>query len=322
MADIQAVGKNKRNKEQGYDFRAIDDFYDALQPALVKNKVVIYPTILEHTRETKPTKSGGILMTTLTKVRFRIATEDGSYIEADALGEGADSGDKSANKAAAGALKYLFMQVFCVRVSGGGDDSEHQHHEYAAPKPAEPPADPFKSKFLKRLREMGLYASALAMFRHFNSVGPNEQLEELPEAFCPKTKADFDSMLIDIRNFAVNPPKGTTPTNEPPHISKRELADVDNMPPAEDLMDAEGNRLIRGWILSSQIKPTRKAGCTRYEIVIGQDMNGSQGLMLSTLEKTLFDIALTLAGKRVEAAYLLAGKYCNLVSIKESHEIR
>ena len=139
MGEIACVGKNGRNKEQGYSFRSIDDFYDAVQPAMVKHKVFITPTILVHERETRTTKSGSTLMTTLTKVRFKLWTEDGSFVEADALGEGADSGDKSANKSAACAIKYLFMQVFAVRVHGENYDTENETHNYTAPPRALPP---------------------------------------------------------------------------------------------------------------------------------------------------------------------------------------
>jgi hypothetical protein len=138
IAEVEAVGKDHRNQSQGYSFRAIDDFYDALQPVLAKNKVFITPTILEHKREERTTKNGGVMMTTLAHVRFRVWTEDGSFIEADALGEGSDSGDKSANKSAAQALKYLFMQVFCVRVKGESIDPE-QHSPAYEPKRAPTP---------------------------------------------------------------------------------------------------------------------------------------------------------------------------------------
>lgn len=148
IADVGSVGKDHKNQQQNYSFRSIDDFYDAMQPVLAKHRLFIAPTILEHTREERTTKSGGALMTTITKVRYKIFAEDGSFIEADALGEGADSGDKSANKAAAGAIKYLFMQVFAVRVNGENLDSERESHDYTpkatktppVPKPAPKPA--------------------------------------------------------------------------------------------------------------------------------------------------------------------------------------
>lgn len=144
MAEIQAVGKDHRNPQQGYQFRSIDDFYDRCQPVLARYKVFITPTILETKREERPTKSGGVMMTTLTHVRYRVWTEDGSYIEADALGEGADSGDKSANKAASMAMKYLLQQVFCVRVAGTRLDTENDSPEYvkAVPRPAAQPPPP------------------------------------------------------------------------------------------------------------------------------------------------------------------------------------
>lgn len=144
LNDVDAVGKNHRNQQQNYAFRSIDDFYDAMQPVLAKHRIFVAPTILEHSREERQTKSGSVLMTTLTKVRYRIYAEDGSFIEADALGEGADSGDKSANKAAATAMKYLFMQVFAVRVNGESHDSEREHHSYApsATQPVKTPPRP------------------------------------------------------------------------------------------------------------------------------------------------------------------------------------
>lgn len=139
LAEVGAVGKDHKNAQQGYSFRGIDDFYDAFQPVLARNKVFIAPTILEHTREERTTKNGGTLMSTITKVRFKIYTEDGSFIEADALGEGSDSGDKSANKAAAQAMKYLFMQVFSVRVRGESLDTERESPAYAPRQPQSTP---------------------------------------------------------------------------------------------------------------------------------------------------------------------------------------
>lgn len=136
MAEVSAVGKTGRNTGQSYDFRKIDDAYDAFQPVLSRNKVFIAPTIMEHTREQRTTSKGGFVMTTLTKVRYKIFTEDGSFIEADALGEGADSGDKSANKASSCALKDLMLKVFCVRVKGNEQDSEMDSHEYQPQRPS------------------------------------------------------------------------------------------------------------------------------------------------------------------------------------------
>ena len=51
MNDIGAVGKNDRNKQQNFMYRGIDAVMNALQPALIKNKVFIVPKVLEEQRE-------------------------------------------------------------------------------------------------------------------------------------------------------------------------------------------------------------------------------------------------------------------------------
>ena len=49
--DMSEVGisKDKRNQQQGFQFRGIDDVYNALSPALVKHGLVILPRIIERT---------------------------------------------------------------------------------------------------------------------------------------------------------------------------------------------------------------------------------------------------------------------------------
>ena len=51
MADIKAIEKNQVNSHQRYRFRGIDDVYNALNPALVKNKVFIAPIYRDIKRE-------------------------------------------------------------------------------------------------------------------------------------------------------------------------------------------------------------------------------------------------------------------------------
>ena len=48
IADCGIVGKDKVNKQQGFKYRSVDDVFNALHPALAKNKVVIIPTVVER----------------------------------------------------------------------------------------------------------------------------------------------------------------------------------------------------------------------------------------------------------------------------------
>lgn len=114
MEEVPAIGKDKVNKQQGFKFRGIDDVMNALQPLLAKYKVFIAPEILEQIREERTTKTGGNLIYSICKIKYKFYAEDGSSIEAVTIGEGMDSGDKATNKAMAIAMKYALFQVFCI----------------------------------------------------------------------------------------------------------------------------------------------------------------------------------------------------------------
>lgn len=114
MQDIGAVGKNKKNQQQGFLFRGIDDVMNAISPALIKHKVFIVPEILEQIREERQTKAGNNLIYSICKIKFTFFTEDGSFIQATTIGEGMDSGDKATNKAMSIAYKYACFQVFNI----------------------------------------------------------------------------------------------------------------------------------------------------------------------------------------------------------------
>ena len=48
MKDIDAVGKNQKNQQQGFKFRGIDDVYNAVHPILAKHGVFTVPTVLNE----------------------------------------------------------------------------------------------------------------------------------------------------------------------------------------------------------------------------------------------------------------------------------
>ncbi len=114
MNDMGVVAKDKINKQQGFKFRSIDDVYNALHPALSKNKVFIVPEVISQERIVKHTKSGTEMEHVICNIRFTFFAEDGSFIQTVIPGEGMDTGDKATNKAMAIAYKYACFQVFCI----------------------------------------------------------------------------------------------------------------------------------------------------------------------------------------------------------------
>ena len=127
MEEVPAIGKSKKNIQQGFMFRGIDDVMNAFQPLLAKYKVFIVPQVLEQIREERQTLKGGTLLYSICKVKYTFYAEDGSFVDAIVVGEGMDSGDKATNKAMAIAMKYAMFQVFCIPTEEMKDPDSESH---------------------------------------------------------------------------------------------------------------------------------------------------------------------------------------------------
>ena len=127
MGELDAIGKNKRNATQGFMYRGVDDVMNAINPALVRNRVFIVPEILDQAREERQTSKGNNLIYSICRIRFRFFAEDGSSVEAVTIGEGMDSGDKATNKAMAVAFKYACFQIFCIPTEEMRDPDADSH---------------------------------------------------------------------------------------------------------------------------------------------------------------------------------------------------
>lgn len=114
MNEMDAIEKGKKNAQQGFMYRGVDDVMNTLKPLLAKHKVFVVPEVLEETREERTTAKGGLLLYSVLKIKYTFYAEDGSGVSAVVIGEGMDSGDKASNKAMSVAFKYACFQVFCI----------------------------------------------------------------------------------------------------------------------------------------------------------------------------------------------------------------
>lgn len=114
MKDVGAVGKSDKNDFDNYKYRGIDAVMNALNPAMVKNKVFVTPTILESHREERPNQKGNVMVYSILTVKYTFYTDDGSSVECTVIGEAMDRSDKSTNKAMSAAFKYACFQTFCI----------------------------------------------------------------------------------------------------------------------------------------------------------------------------------------------------------------
>jgi hypothetical protein len=114
MSEGYAITKDKKNQQQGFKYRGIDDVMNTFFPLLSKHKVFCVPEVINCTREERQTTKGGNLIYSILTTRYTFYAEDGSSVSAVVVGEGMDSGDKASNKALAVGMKYAMFQVFCI----------------------------------------------------------------------------------------------------------------------------------------------------------------------------------------------------------------
>lgn len=143
MEDVgrEGIAKGRRNQQQGYSFRGIDDVYNALAPILARHHLIIVPRVLTREKTEQVTQKGGILFYVVVQVEFDIVcATDGSKITACTWGEAMDSADKATNKAMSAAYKYMAMQTFCIPTEGDNDADDHHHEVRANAAPSPSPA--------------------------------------------------------------------------------------------------------------------------------------------------------------------------------------
>jgi hypothetical protein len=114
LADVEAIGKTRKNQQQGYQFRGIDDVYNAIHPLLAKHKVFPTCEVLSRDTSERETKSGGALFCCAIRAKYTLWASDGSSVTTEAIGEGMDSADKASNKAMSAAYKYALFQLLCI----------------------------------------------------------------------------------------------------------------------------------------------------------------------------------------------------------------
>lgn len=119
MKDVKSVSKDQKNVAQGFKFRGIDQFVNALYPALTRHGVFMAPRSTSYSHELKDVTRGsgksGVDKHVSITMEYDFYAEDGSKVTVGPIpAEGLDSGDKATNKALSAALKYALIQTFSI----------------------------------------------------------------------------------------------------------------------------------------------------------------------------------------------------------------
>ena len=151
----EGIGKDRKNQAQGYNFRGIDDVYNALAPLLSQHGLCILPRVLSRECIERTSAKGGALFYVTVEMEFDfVSAADGSRHAVKTFGEAMDSGDKATNKAMSAAYKYASFQAFCIPTEGDNDADAQTH----AVEVRAPMSEFILTDFLTRIAEAGSLA--------------------------------------------------------------------------------------------------------------------------------------------------------------------
>lgn len=141
LREVGAIPKGQRNKQQGYEFRGIDDVMKALHPLFAKHGIFVAPGVVEKEYGESQSKQGTKMTDAYLTLSYRFYAEDGSYVDASVPGESRDAADKATNQASSSAFKYLLLQMFVIPVEGQ-TEADHESPEAVVPQAGPPPIHP------------------------------------------------------------------------------------------------------------------------------------------------------------------------------------
>lgn len=148
QADLSVAGisKDRTNQFDKYQFRGIDDVYNALAPLLAKHGLCILPRILKREVVERESQKGGALFYITVEAEFDfVSAEDGSKHVVRTFGEAMDRGDKGTNKAMSAAYKYAAFQAFSIPTEGDNDADSASHAVKPAVGVISGPAEAYKA---------------------------------------------------------------------------------------------------------------------------------------------------------------------------------
>ena len=131
MHEIGYVQKQK-SANLNYSYAGEAALIAALRPVMIEHGVYCYVSKIVPSREAFTTAKGTFMNVTVSQGEVTFThSKSGTSITVQAIGEGMDVGDKSANKSATGLLKYALRQTFLIETGDDPDSHESKQMERA-----------------------------------------------------------------------------------------------------------------------------------------------------------------------------------------------
>lgn len=182
-------GYVQKTKSDGlrYSFASEADLIAKLRPAMVEHGVTVHVHRYLDVERSIVTTSKGASMNVCTLraiVRF-VHGASGSHLDVEAMGEGADSGDKAGNKAMTCAYKYALRQTFAIETGDDPDRDQDNVYQQQTANGEHPSWAADKEGFHLYLAEQGWgYEEVAAFCKSLGKPAPDRMTNETRRALC------------------------------------------------------------------------------------------------------------------------------------------
>jgi hypothetical protein len=136
QADVEAIAKERRNQQQNYNFRGVEDVLNMMHKLLAKHGVfVVTRRVGAGQLERRPGNGTKVVTSIINDFEFDFCAPDGSKVTVGPVpGEGLDYSDKASNKTMANAYKYCMFLTFSIPTQGLVNEPDADSPQQEAPK--------------------------------------------------------------------------------------------------------------------------------------------------------------------------------------------
>ena len=134
QAETHDVYKSELNRAQGWKYSRLEHYLDVIRPVLQANRVVVFSSVLNYSREVLQGKDPG-KFTVFCHVEMEfLAMHESQWVRTVGVGDGMDySGDKAAYKANTGARKYLLAMLGNTHTTDDPEVSRKKRQQLTKP---------------------------------------------------------------------------------------------------------------------------------------------------------------------------------------------
>ena len=195
MQEIPAIGKEKKNQQQGFKYRGIDDVMNRMATHLNEANLVIAPNIRSREVHERVNSRGNPLFYVTVQVDYTVySTVDGSSIVCSVPGEAMDTGDKATNKALSIAYKYMAFQLFAIPIDEDPDATTHVVGKKESAQPVELISMDEAELITRLAAQAKVNVDAMCKAYGIKSIGdlPKSKVAEVTTRMQQKIKAQIE----------------------------------------------------------------------------------------------------------------------------------